>query len=468
MKSFRSVLARRSEPESDKLVRLYQSESAEFLERPAPLRARLTIFAFAALLVTAVVASSVLRINRVVSSTFGEIVTTQSTQVVQALDASIIKTIDVREGEQVKAGQLLATLDPTFAAADVGTLRDQLASLDAQIARCEAELAGKPFVATADSGPSALRYAALQRSYYEQRKGQYDAQVHSYDEQIAQVNATIAKTKNDQSRYGDRAKLAGEVEQMRATLAANQVGSRLNLLAATDQKTDLLRQLEFDSNSLVEAQHQLASATATKRAFTQQWLAQTSQELVTARNQRDTAQQQFEKAVRHQDLVKIYAQEDAVVLKMAKLSVGSVLKEGDSFAYLAPLHSPVEAEVRITPRDVGHIRAGDPVMIKLDPFNFVEHGSAEGQVRWISEGAFTTDDNGSPVTSSSAGATTPGAPYYKARIALTNTNLRNVPETFRLIPGMTLTADISIGTRSVLMYLISGTLQGMGEAMREP
>jgi HlyD family secretion protein len=468
MKSFRSVLSRRSDAEPDKIVRLYQSETAEFLEKPAPLRARLTIFVFMALLITVVVASSMLRINRVVSSTFGEIVTTESTQVVQALDASIIKTINVREGEQVKAGQLLATLDPTFAAADVGTLRDQIASLDAQIARCEAELAGKPFVATMDSSPSALRYAALQRSYYEQRKSQYDAQVHSYDEQIAQTGATIAKTKNDQARFGDRAKLAGEVEQMRATLAANQVGSRLNLLSATDQKTDLLRQLEFDSNSLVEAQHQLASVGATKQAFMAQWLGQTSQELVTARNQRDTAQQQLDKAVRRQDLVKIYAQEDAVVLKMAKLSVGSVLREGDPFLYIAPLHSPVEAEVRIAPRDVGHIRAGDPVTLKLDPFNFIEHGTAAGQVRWISEGAFTTDDNGSAVTSSAAGATTSGAPYYKARIALTDTNLRNVPETFRLIPGMTLTADISIGTRTVLMYLISGTLQGMGEAMREP
>lgn len=468
MKLFRSVPTRRNDPEPDKLVRLYQSETAEFLERPAPLRARVTIFAFTALLITLIVAASLLRINRVVSSTFGEIVTTQSTQVVQALDASIIKTIDVHEGEQVKAGQLLATLDPTFAAADVGTLRDQIASLDAQIGRCEAELAGKPFVATSDTSQSALKYAALQRSYYEQRKGQYDAQVRSYDEQIGQINATIAKTKNDQARYGDRSKLASEVEQMRATLAANQVGSRLNLLAATDQKTELLRQLEFDSNSLVEAQHQLASVAATKKAFMEQWLAQTSQELVTARNQRDSAQQQLEKALRHQDLVKIYAQEDAVVLKMVKLSVGSVLKEGDPFLYLAPLHSPIEAEVRITPRDVGYVRAGDPVIIKLDPFNFVEHGSAEGRVRWISEGAFTTDDNGSPTTSSASGPAAAAAPYYKARIALTDTNLRNVPETFRLIPGMTLTADISFGTRSVLMYLVSGALRGMGEAMREP
>ena len=84
---------------------------------------------------------------------------------------------------------------------------------------------------------------------------------------------------------------------------------------------------------------------------------------------------------------------------------------------------------------------------------------AEGTVSWISEGAFTIDDtNNQPVQS----------PYYKVRVALTDTNLRNVPPTFRLIPGMTLTADIHIGTRSVLMYLITGAVRGAQEAMREP
>jgi HlyD family secretion protein len=143
---------------------------------------------------------------------------------------------------------------------------------------------------------------------------------------------------------------------------------------------------------------------------------------------------------------------------MAKLSVGSVLKEGDPLMFLAPLDSPVEAEVRIATRDVGFLRAGDPVKVKFDTFNFIEHGMAEGTLRWISEGAFTTDDNG--------GATP--EPYYKARIALTKVDLRNVPEGFRLIPGMTLSGDIHIGTRSILMYIVSGALQGMGEAMREP
>jgi len=457
MRSFRSVQLRSNTP-PDRIVRLFQSETAEIMEAPEPFGVRATLYVVAAFLVALFVVSLVTRLDRVVSSTSGEIVTTQPTVVLQALDPSLIKTIEVHEGERVKAGDVLATLDPTFAAADVGALKQQIASLDAQIARCEAELAGRPYDPPPDPDPTADRYAQLQRSYYLQRKAQYDDQIRAYNEQIAQVTATIAKLQNNQARYTDRAQLAKEVEQMRATLAAAQVGSRLNLLAATDQKTELLRNLEYDRNSLVESQHQLQATTATRNAFGQQWLGEASKEQVTARNQRDTALQQLEKATKRKDLVRLAATEDSVVLKMAKLSVGSVLKEGDPLIYLAPLRSPVEAEVHILPRDIGFIRAGDPVRVKLDAFNFIEHGMAEGTVRWISEGSFSAnEDNG-----------TAAAAYYKVRIAFTNVDLRNVPEGFRLIPGMTLTADVHIGTRSVLMYIVNGAVQGMNEAMREP
>src|SRR6202008_3898257 len=120
----------------------------------------------------------------------------------------------------------------------------------------------------------------------------------------------------------------------------------------------------------------LASTIANRDGFVQQWFGQASQELVTARGTLDTTRQQLTKASRHQDLVRLEAPEDAVVLKLAKLSVGSVLKEGDPLVTLAPLRSPVEAEVHIVTREIGFVRSGDHAAVKLDPYNFVEHGVA--------------------------------------------------------------------------------------------
>jgi HlyD family secretion protein len=155
--------------------------------------------------------------------------------------------------------------------------------------------------------------------------------------------------------------------------------------------------------------------------------------------------------------VRLTAPERSMVLTVAKLSVGSVLKEGDTLLMLAPMDAPLEAEVQVSSRDVGFVRPGDPVTMKIDAFNFAEHGVVEGKVNWISEDAFTTDDNG---------VVTPA--YYRVRISVDAIKLIDVPSTFRLIPGMTLVADVKVGTRALGTYLIGGMVRGVGEAMREP
>ena len=453
---FRFALGPRRNSSPDALIRIFQSESAEVQEDPEPAQTRLTLYTLAGLFIALVAVTVFMQMNRVVTSNAGLIVTTEPTIVLQALDPSIIKSLEAQEGERVKSGQLLATLDPTFAAADVSAATAQIASLEAEIARTEAELAHRDFNPPVGTAPEGA-YMALQRAYFVERKAQFNAQLLAYNEQIAQNNATIRKLKDDLAHYEDRVKISQEIENMRASLAASQYGSRLNLLTATDQRLEMLRTQDFDRNGLSESEHQLASTIANRDAFVEQWNGQVSQELVTARNGLDTAQQQLTKAAKHKDLVRLEAPEDAVVLKLAKLSVGSVLKEADPFITLAPLRSPVEAEVHISAREIGFVRPGDSATIKLDPFNFVEHGTASGAVRWISEGAFTQDDNGNTVD-----------PYYKARIALTKVQLTGVPDSFRLVPGMTLTADINIGSRSVFSYIVRGLIRGVNEAMREP
>ena len=452
----RFALAPRRSAAPDALIRVFQSETAEVREDPEPAQLRFTLHALAGLFAAFLAVTVFMQIDRVVTSNAGLIVTAEPTIVLQALDPSIIKSLDVQEGERVKRGQLLATLDPTFAAADVSAAKAQIASLEAQIARAEAELDHRDFNPPLGTAPESA-YMALQKAYFVQRKGQFEGQLLAYNEQIAQNNATIRKLKDDLDHYQDRVKILREIENMRASLAAAQVGSRLNLLTATDQRVETLRTEDFDRNALAEAEHQLASTIANRDAFVQQWLGQASQELVAARGTLDTTRQQLAKAAKHEDLVRLEAPEEAVVLKLAKLSVGSVLKEADPFITLAPLRSPMEAEVHIAARDVGFVRPGDGATVKLDPFNFVEHGTASGAVRWISEGAFTQDDNGNAVD-----------PYYKARITLTKVELTAVPDSFRLVPGMTLTADINVGSRSVFMYMMRGLIRGVGEAMREP
>lgn len=460
MRLFRSARAPRNPPAQ--LIELFQSETAEIEHASPPTAARVTVLWLAGCFALLILVSILMPMDRVVTSTDGRIVTNRPPVVLQALDPSIIRTIDVQQGEGVKAGQLLATLDPTFAAADVGVLKMKIASLDAAIARCQAELAHRPFVPPRVDLPEAEIYGRLQKDYFIQRQAQFDAKLQDFDQRAAEQRATIAKYQNDQLRLSDRAKIAHDIEQMRATLAANQVGSKLNLLIATDQKVEIERNLQLDNGLLVESQHKFDAVVAERNAFVQDWMGDISKELVKARGDRDEAVENLSKAEKHQSLVRMAAPEDAVVLELTKLSVGSVLKEGDPLITLAPLHSPVEAEVHIDPRDVGFIRPGDSARIKITAFNYQQHGEAEGKVRWISEGTFNAADDGTVGNNREK-----GAPYYLARIALTKVDLHDVPQSFRLLPGMVLSADIRVGQRSVFMYLF-GTMIGADQAMREP
>jgi hemolysin D len=439
------------------VVQLFRSDVAEITQEPEPIQLRLTLYVLVSVFVVALAITVFTKMNRVVTSTLGVIVTTEPTIILEALDPSIIKSINIRDGDRVKAGQVLGALDPTLAEADVVSLKLQLASFDAEIARCVAELHQKPFTPPKSSLPGADKYASLQQSYYDQRKAQFDAQMRAYNEQIDQVKATMAQLQTDEERYADRESVANDIQKMREQLNVDRVGSRLDLLMATDQRLEIERNLEFDRNGILEDEHQLKAAVANRDAFVQQWYSQISQELLTARNGRDAAREELAKALKHRSLVLLQAPQDALVLKLEKLSVGSVLKEGDLFASLAPTRSPIEAEVHIAAMDVGFVRVGDAAAIKLDAFNFVEHGLAEGKVREISDGSFTLDDNGNTVD-----------PYYKARIVFTKVKLRNVPTDFCLVPGMMLTADIQVGTRSVFVYLVRGLVRGISEAMREP
>jgi hemolysin D len=134
-------------------VRRFQSETDAIREAAEPLVARATLFVLSAFLASIVAILCLTRIDRVITSLNGNIVPAGQINVLQALDPSIIKTIDVREGDQVRPGQLLATLDATFTSADLTQAKLQIASLETQVARDEAELKPQPLEFASNSDP---------------------------------------------------------------------------------------------------------------------------------------------------------------------------------------------------------------------------------------------------------------------------------------------------------------------------
>lgn len=443
------------------LIGAFESDTTAVFLRTAPATEHIILYVLAAMVVLAVVLASIVKLDRVVTSVTGFIWTTAGSIYVSPLDPGIVRQVNVKAGQIVKKGQALATLDPTFTHADLVQLQEHFASDAAAVAREEAELAGRAYQYSSTDA-----YQATQGGIWQKRQAQYRADLASFNGQIHSAEAQMAQALSDSQKYQNRLKLAGDAESVYQPLLEKGYVSKLQVMQSTDARTEMSRLLADAQNQVSQYRETVASLKAQRDSYIHKWHSDTANQLVLDRNDLDLTRDGLEKAQKLQDLTSLNSPMDAVVLKVGKVSQGSVAPGGgqeatlpgtDPLFTLVPLDVPVEADINVLTQDVSFIRVGDPVTLKLNAYPFIRHGTASGMIKSISEGSFTVDDNNTPVP-----------PYFKIKVAVTRLHLHNVPPDFRLIPGMTLTGDITVGRRTILSYLIEGALRTGSEAMREP
>jgi len=424
-----------------------------------------TLYTVTALIIAAVTWASLASIDEVVVAR-GKLVTTKPTIVVQPIETSIVRSIDVQPGDVVKAGQVLATLDATFSQADVDRRLTEYASLDAQVKRMEAELQGRDYAAEAGSSPD----EQLQVQVYTQRKAFHDAQMQNFDQQIAGQQAAIVSSTDQQTILAERQQTLTQIELAREKLAKQETGSLMNMLTSRDARLAVDASYAQAVGTEATAKHAVAKLQADKQAFIEDFRRVTMETLADKRSQRDSTGEEVKKMELRRDMVKLTAPSDAVVLDLAQRSIGSVVREAEPVLTLVPLNVPLEAEVTINAGDIGRVASDAEARIKFDAFPFQKFGTAEGSVRTISHDAYSHDSSANSTTGSSGGADaeSAGAPYYKARIRLDKTDLRTPVEDVRLLPGMAVTAELKVGQRKVISYFLYPILKGLDTAIREP
>jgi HlyD family type I secretion membrane fusion protein len=435
------------------LISAFESETADVIARTTPRIEHPVIYVIVFMILLAIGLACVTKLDRVVTAG-GRIIPTEGSLFVQPLDKAIVRDIRVKVGDVVKKGQVLATLDPTFASADLTQLQQKMASTGAQRDRLMAEQSGQTYEPTGENP-----YQMLQGAIYSQRQMEYTSSLNDYDARIRSLQADSKRLQQDVELYNKRLVLAQQVEKMHDTLLKSGYGSKLNAVLAADSREEIQRLLNQSRNQIEQSQHDLDSLTAQRSGFIEKWHDDLVTLLVATNNDFDEARQELTKAQKLHDLINLKAPEDAVVLKVADASsVGSVTDSTSPPLFtLVPLRGPLEAEVEVDAREIGFVEPGDPVEVKFDAYDFMQHGTAKGRIKTLSEGSFDIGEDGLPRT-----------PYFKARILLTEVKLKDVPPDFRLIPGMTVTGDVMVGKRTIISYIVNGALQTGSEAMREP
>ncbi|WP_253705999.1 HlyD family type I secretion periplasmic adaptor subunit [Bradyrhizobium sp. WD16] len=445
----------RAAPLRSPLIAEFQTDAIEIEERTPPRVARLTLYCVVALILAAVAWASVSHVDMIVTAQ-GKLITTRPNLVVQPLETSVIREIHVKAGDRVNRGDVLATLDPTFSQADLDQLRNRVAAFDATINRLKAELAGQDYVV----GVGASGDEVLQRKMFLQRRMGYDAQIQNYDAQIASAQANLKTAQDEEAVLVQRLETMRSIETMRSTLMDKEVGSKLNFLLSRDARLEVESNLARVRGNIADNAHRVDKSRADQNVFAEDFRRTAYQDLVETLAKRDSAAEDLKKVELRRQLIVLKAPADAVVLEIANRTVGSVVREAETLFVLVPRDVALQAEVNVEGRDIGQVSVGQPVRIKFEAFPFQKYGTGRGEVRVISQDAFSPDPK-------AEGARRATAPYYRVLVDLSDAHLRLPAERVPLIPGMAVTAEMKAGRRSVISYFLYPLLRGLDESIRE-
>lgn len=437
-----------------KEVLAFQPDVIELEHTPLPGGTRLVLYTIFAFLLATVIWATWAKVDRIVIAQ-GNLVAVGTRIKIQPLITSIVKSIHVTTGETVNKGQVLATLDPTLVQADLNNVEQRMYALRSFVNRLQAELVGQNYLPKKDE---ALTPQELQLNLFKQRFEEHRARTKQFSEQINSLDSALLGNSNQQKNLKKRRLLVVEIKDIHEALHKSLDISQVQYLEVQSNHLEITAQIENLQNERQRLEHELSERVAEQATFHANWKHKIAAELNDVRSRYLTTQQEYEKAVQQKSLVTLKAPSDGVVLEVGQFVLGSVVREAEPLMSLVPLNSTLEIEANILAKDIGRIRIGDEVRIKLQAFPFQRHGTLLGEVRVISEDSFKDE-------------VAPGAPKmvtYRSRISILNNKLKETPKGYRLIPGMEASAEIKIGARRVIEYLIYPIIRAAGESMREP
>lgn len=445
--------AQNSKGASSKTAIDFLPDADEIERRPLPPMARITVHLLIAALLSFFAWAWLSEVDLIVTAK-GRLVTPLPNIVVQPLETSIVQTIEVRAGQVVHKGDRLATLDPTFAQADGSQLKSKLDSLNTQWASLDAELSGERMESPAAESPD----SKIQSRLSKERQASYSSQIRRQIESIAKLRSSLETARRDEEGQQARVRGLKEMEVMTDDLVSKKLAVKSRLLDVRDRLMEAERGTELARNRQIEIRRELSALEAEKAAYETGWRQKMLEEMLAVSRERDAVSDQLQKANLRQSRVVLTAPADAVVLEVAKLSPGSIVKEAEPFFTLVPISDVLEAEVQIESLDVGYVKIGSKAHVKIDAYPFQKHGTLEGSLRTLSQDAFRREVSGAGGMDA----------YYGGRITLGTAHLDDMPPNATLLPGMTLTAEILVGKRSVLSYLLWPLTKAAKESLREP
>ncbi|ALK92584.1 HlyD family efflux transporter periplasmic adaptor subunit [Limnohabitans sp. 103DPR2] len=360
----------------------------------------------------------------------GQVIAASRNQIIQAADGGVLTKLLVTEGQQVHAGQALAMLETTRTEASYQEVKSKLSALHAALARANAESSGQALAFHKNDAVNTAFQSGQAQVYLQRKQGHLD--------ELKLLRAGL-ELSEDELRMSQSLLKTGDVSQLEMMRAQRQVHETQGRIAGVQNKY-----LQDAKQDVIRLQEEIS---------TNQFKLNERQSLL--------------------DHSVLTTPVDGVVKFMRINTVGGVLRAGDELMHISPSTGGYIVEAKINPSDIGELRIGQPVSLKLDAFDYSVYGMLNGTLSYISSDTFTD--------STASGATQvfyriqvqidPNTPSESAQ-TLGNASLYSNQAAHRLRlsdlkPGMTATLDIRTRSRSVLQYLAKPVQKAFSGALHE-
>lgn len=342
-----------------------------------------------------------------------QVIAADRTQLIQSSDGGVLMQLHVKEGDDVRAGQLLATLQKERAAAAVADSGAKVAALKITLARLHAEVYSRPLVFDKEL----LIYA----DYVRNQTDLYSRRQKAFKDDIGALEAILGLAE-DELRINRQLEVSGDV-------------SRAEILRLQRSVADIRAQLAGKRNKYFQD----AQAEMTKA---QEDLSTQTEQL------RDRSQ-----VLEHTELV---APVDAVVNNIKVNTLGGVVRAGDTVMELLPKGDNLVIEAKVPPADIAFVSKGQSASVKLDAYDASIFGALRGRVSYISPDVLTEETRQGPFV------------YYRVHIAMAKPEFEgNRAKEIKLRPGLTASVEIKAMDRSVLSYLTKPITKAVDQSLGE-
>lgn len=391
----------------------------------------------------------------VVATAVGKIIPNDRTKVIQPMETAVVKAIHVRDGEAIKAGQLLIELDATSAAADSERLRSEALTAQLGALRAQALLAalasGAHPTLKQREGVDPARLLAEQNQATGQYQ-EYQARRLQLQAEIARRRAELQATREQVTKLEQTAPIARQRAQDYQKLLKESFISQHGYLEREQARIEQEQDLASSRSKVMEIRAALTEVQQQQATLT----AETRRQLLDQQNlavqKAASLEQEWVKADQRGRLMRMTAPVAGTVQQLAVSTVGGVVTPAQPLMVIVPKDNVLEVEALLPNKDIGFVNPGQDAEVKVETFPFTKYGTIHGKITQVSSDAIQDEKLGL---------------IYSTRVKLVKDTIQLENKAVRLTPGMAVTVEVKTGTRRVIEYFLSPLLQATSESLRE-